>query len=246
MTGSVIDLDRVSVVLGGRTVVDSVSVQVSERRLGILGANGSGKSTLARVIGGLITPTTGRAVVAGIDPARDGRAARARIGFCFADPDAQIVMPTVREDVEFSLRRSGLGRQERAERVDAALERFRLTHLADAAAHRLSSGEKQLLSLASTLVREPELVLFDEPTTLLDLRNATEMAGLLRTLTQHVVIISHDLDLLRDCDRLLRLDDGVLTDDGEPDRVITRYRADMTSAEATDRHGVPRSGEAGT
>lgn len=232
MSVPVINLDHVSVTLGGRTIVDSVSLQASERRLGIIGANGSGKSTLARVIGGLIVPTTGRAVVAGVDPARDGRAARAQIGFCFADPDAQIVMPTVREDIEFSLRRSGLGKDERAMRVDEALERFGLTHLADAAAHRLSSGEKQLLSLAATLVREPALVICDEPTTLLDLRNATEMATLLRTLTEHLVIISHDLDLVATCERVIRLDDGRLTDDGEPGAVIARYRADMAGERA--------------
>lgn len=81
MSVPVINLDHVSVTLGGRTIVDSVSLQASERRLGIIGANGSGKSTLARVIGGLIVPTAGRAVVAGVDPARDGRAARAQIGF---------------------------------------------------------------------------------------------------------------------------------------------------------------------
>lgn len=141
-------------------------------------------------------------------------------------------MPTVREDIEFSLRRSSLGKDERATRVDEALERFGLTHLADAAAHRLSSGEKQLLSLAATLVREPALVICDEPTTLLDLRNATEMATLLRTLTEHLVIISHDLDLVATCERVIRLDDGRLTDDGEPDAVIARYRADMAGERA--------------
>lgn len=232
MNSAIIELDQVSVVLGGRTIVDSVSLQVSERRLGIIGANGSGKSTLARVIGGLIAPTSGRAVVAGVDPARNGREARAQIGFCFADPDAQIVMPTVREDIEFSLRRSGLSKEARAARVEEALARFGLAHLADAAAHRLSSGEKQLLSLAATLVREPALVICDEPTTLLDLRNATEMAALLQTLTEHLVIVSHDLDLVADCDRVIRLDDGRLTDDGLPGQVIARYRADMAGERA--------------
>ena len=224
----VIDLLDVTVVLGGRRVVDRVSLHVTEHRLGIIGANGSGKSTLARVIAGLVTATSGRVRVAGLDPAHDGRAARERIGFCFADPDAQIIMPTVREDVEFSLRRSGLDKTARAARVAQELERFGLSHLADAAAHRLSSGEKQLLALASTLVREPALVICDEPTTLLDLRNATEMAEVLYGLPEQLVIVSHDLALLERCERVIRLDDGLLTDDGAPGEVIDRYRHDMS------------------
>lgn len=237
-TPPVIELDEVGVVLGGRAILDRISLIVTGRRLGVIGANGSGKSTLARVIGGLMAPTSGRVLVAGVDPARDGRSARARIGFTFADPDAQIVMPTVREDVDFSLRRSGLDKAERAERVAEALERFGLTALGDAPAHRLSSGEKQLLALASSLVRRPRLLICDEPTTLLDLRNAREMAALLETLTEHgtlrpsapppaLVIVSHDLDLVGSCDRVIRLDEGALTDDGPPAEVIERYRHDM-------------------
>lgn len=226
---AIIELEDVSVVLGERTVLHRVTLTVTERRLGVIGANGSGKSTLARVIGGLTAPTSGRALVAGTDPARDGRSARALIGFTFADPDAQIVMPTVREDVDFSLRRSGLERSERAERVAQTLARFGLGDLGDAPAHRLSSGEKQLLALASSLVRRPRLVICDEPTTLLDLRNAREMAALLDTLPEHVVIVSHDLDLVGSCDRVIRLDEGVVTDDGPSAAVIDRYRHDMGS-----------------
>ena len=224
-----IRLEGVSVVLGGRTILDRISLTVTERRLGVIGANGSGKSTLARVIGGLTTPTEGRVDVAGVDPARDGRSARARIGFTFSDPDAQIVMPTVREDVEFSLRRSGLDRAERDRRVEAVLEQFGLSALRDAPAHRLSSGEKQLLALASSLVRRPRLLICDEPTTLLDLRNAREMGAVLHGLEEQLVILSHDLELVGSCDRVIRLDDGVLTDDGPPGRVIDRYRHDMGS-----------------
>src|SRR5690606_11863881 len=108
-------------------------------------------------------PTSGAIRVVGINPVRDGRVARSRIGFCFSDPDAQIIMPTVREDVDFSLRRSGLARDVRAARVSSTLERFGLAHLADAPAHRLSSGEKQLLALAASLVRDPDLLICDEP-----------------------------------------------------------------------------------
>jgi biotin transport system ATP-binding protein len=241
VTGALIELHEVTVVAGGRPVLNRVSVTTSERRIGVIGPNGSGKSTLARVLGGLTAPTSGAVRVVGIDPVRDGRLARSRIGFCFADPDAQIVMPTVREDVEFSLRRSGLDRDTRAARVTSALERFGLSHLADAPAHRLSGGEKQLLALAASLVREPDLLICDEPTTLLDLRNARAMAAVLWGLTQAgtgstvspgwsspaLVVVSHDLDLVGECDRVIRLEDGGLVDDGPPHEVIERYRHDM-------------------
>ena len=130
------------------------------------------------------------------------------------------------EDVAFSLRRSGSpassGRLASTRRCTV-----RSGRPADAPAHLLSSGEKQLLALASTLVREPALVICDEPTTLLDLRNAGEMAATIDSLTEHLVIVSHDLDLVAGCDRVIRLDDGVLTDDGPPGPVIDRYRRAM-------------------
>ena len=92
---------------GDRSVLREVSLTLTERRIGIVGSNGSGKSTLARMINGLVTPTSGRVVVDGLDVAKKGAAVRRRVGFVFTDPDNQIVMPTVAEDLAFSLRRSG-------------------------------------------------------------------------------------------------------------------------------------------
>ena len=91
----------------GRTVLEGIDVRLSEPRVGIVGANGSGKSTFARMLNGLVLPTAGRVLVDGLDTRTDGREVRRRVGFCFTDPDAQIVMPTVGEDVAFGLRRRG-------------------------------------------------------------------------------------------------------------------------------------------
>ena len=102
---------------GDRTVLDGIDLTLTERRVGIVGANGSGKSTLARMINGLVVPSAGAVTVDGFDTAKKGREVRKRVGFVFTDPDHQIVMPTVAEDVAFSLRRSGLGKAERADRV---------------------------------------------------------------------------------------------------------------------------------
>lgn len=105
-----IRLDRVSVVLTGRPVLRDVSLDLDEPRVALIGPNGSGKSTLARLLNGLVLPTEGTVTVDGLDTRREGRAVRRRVGFVFTDPDSQIVMPTVAEDVAFSLKRHRLPR----------------------------------------------------------------------------------------------------------------------------------------
>ena len=135
-----IELSGVSHRYGERMVLRDVDLLLGERRIGIVGANGSGKSTLARLLNGLVVPTSGTVRVDGLDTRRAGAAVRRRVGFVFTDPDAQIVMPTVAEDVSFSLRRSGLDRAARTRRVTEVLERFGLADHADHAAHLLSGG----------------------------------------------------------------------------------------------------------
>ena len=102
-----------------RLVLRDVSVTLSEQRVGVIGANGSGKSTFVRLLNGLVLPAEGTVSVHGLDTRKQGREVRRRVGFCFTDPDAQIVMPTVAEDVAFGLRRRGLGKAEVAARVGA-------------------------------------------------------------------------------------------------------------------------------
>lgn len=163
--------DRVSHSFGERVVLKDVSLTLTERRVGILGANGSGKSTLARMINGLVLPDHGAVRVDGLDTKKSARAVRRKVGFVFTDPDRQILMPTVAEDIELSLSRHRLSRDERRQRAREVLDRFGLSGHADHPAHLLSGGQKQLLALAAVLVTEPAVVVADEPTTLLDLRN---------------------------------------------------------------------------
>lgn len=207
-----------------RPVLRDVDVVLSEQRIGVVGANGSGKSTFARMLNGLVVPSTGRVTVDGLDTATDGKAVRKRVGFCFSDPDSQIVMPTVAEDVAFSLRRRGLSKAEIAERVAVVLEAHGLAGHADHPAHLLSGGQKQLLALSSILVTEPDLLVMDEPTTLLDLRNTRRIAELVAGLPQQVVLVTHHLDLLADFDRVLVFDDTRLVRDGDPAEAVRFYR----------------------
>lgn len=216
--------DEVGCRFGDTQVLEGVTLTLTERRIGVVGANGSGKSTLVRLINGLVTPTTGTVHVNGLSVAREAREVRRQVGFVFTNPDNQIVMPTVREDVEFSLRRFKLPAVEARARVDAALERFGITALADRPAHSLSGGQKQLLALTSVLVADPSIVIADEPTTLLDARNARLVAEHLAALPQHVIVVSHQLELLEDFDRVIVVDDGRIAADDAPAAALNFYR----------------------
>jgi biotin transport system ATP-binding protein len=210
-----------------RTVLRDVTVALPDHRVGIVGANGSGKSTFARLLNGLVLPTRGAVRVDGLDTRTEGRQVRRRVGFCFTNPDAQIVMPTVREDVAFGLRRRGLSRDEVRIRVAEVLDRFGLASHADHPAHLLSGGQKQLLALASVLVTEPSVIVLDEPTTLLDLRNARLVADHLDRLGQQVVLVTHHLELLDGFDRVLVFDEARLVHDGPPVEAVAAYRGLM-------------------
>ena len=224
-----IEFEGASVSYDDTTVLEPLTVRLEERRIGIIGSNGSGKSTTVRLINGLITPTTGRVLFDGLDPTRDGKAIRKRVGFVFADAESQIVMPQVADDVAFSLRRFKLPRAEVQARVADVLERFDLADKATNSPHTLSGGEKQMLALASVLVIQPDTVIADEPTTLLDLRNRRRIINELLKLEQQLLVVTHDLEMLEEFDRVLCINDGKLAYDGTPDAAITAYIEMMES-----------------
>jgi biotin transport system ATP-binding protein len=224
-----IELREVGHAYGERTVLRGLDLRLTERRIGVIGANGSGKSTVARLLTGLVLPTEGAVLVDGLDTRTDLRAVRRRVGFVFQDPDAQIVHPTVAEDVAFGLENQGVPPAERAERVAEVLDRYGLAGHADHPAHLLSGGQKQLLAIAGVLVMRPARVVFDEPTTLLDLVNARRVARVIAELDQHVVVVTHDLPLLEEFDRVLVVDDGRVVADAPPAEAVAAYTALMAS-----------------
>ena len=144
------------------------------------------------------------------------------MGGVVTDPDAQIVMPTGAEDVAYSLR--GVPADERAAVVRRALAARGLAEHADHPAHLLSGGQKQLLALTSVLAAGPRLVVADEPTTLLDLRNTRRVAAELASLPQQVVLVSHDLALMDAMDRVLVVDGGRVVADDAPGPAVAHYR----------------------
>ncbi|ALE75445.1 cobalt ABC transporter ATP-binding protein [Pseudonocardia sp. EC080610-09] len=219
-----IEFDGIGHRYGERVVLDGVDLTLPQQRVALVGANGSGKSTLARTVNGLVRPTAGSVRVDGRDPARQGAAVRRRVGFVFSDPDSQIVMPTAGEDVAFSLRRTVRNRAERSRLAAEKLTEFGLGDHVEHPAHQLSGGQKQLLALCAVLVLDPDVLVCDEPTTLLDLRNKRAFAERLAGLRQQVLLATHDLDLLDGFDRVIVLDGGRVVADDEPGPAVAYYR----------------------
>ena len=207
----------------GRPVLQEIDLDLVEHRIGVIGANGSGKSTLARTLNGLVLPDRGKVSLGEWNTREHARRIRRRVGFVFSDAANQIIMPTVAEDVEIGLRRLVPDRRDRDRRVDAALERYGLVGHRDHPGHLLSGGQKQLLALASVLVTEPEVVVFDEPTTLLDLRNTRMVHRTIAALEQQVILFTHDLDLLEGFDRVVVIDAGRVVFDGKPHASVEYY-----------------------
>ncbi|WNV76894.1 energy-coupling factor ABC transporter ATP-binding protein [Geodermatophilus sp. DSM 44513] len=227
--GRGVELQGVGHRYGDRAVLSGIDLRLTESRIGVVGANGSGKSTLARLLNGLVLPTEGRVLVDGLDTRTQVRAVRRRVGFVFQDPDAQIVHPTVAEDVGYGLENQGVPPEERAVRVAEVLGRYGLAGHADHPAHLLSGGQKQMLAIAGVLVMQPARIVFDEPTTLLDLVNARRVAELIAGLEQQVVVVTHQLDLLDGFDRVLVVDGGRVVEDAPPGPAVAGYRTLMAA-----------------
>lgn len=223
-----ITFDQVSVVAGNRTILHPFTLTLTEPVISVVGANGSGKSTFARLINGLVTPMNGVVRLGEaprqLDTVREGAAVRQRVGFVFTDANAQLIMPTALEDISLSLRKSHRSRTEREQAARNHLKNVGLAHLAEQSIHALSGGQKQLLALTSVLATDPDILVADEPTTLLDLRNAKLISDRLCALTQQVVIVTHDLELAARAHRTLVLEEGRIVWDGAPNEAIAHYR----------------------
>lgn len=209
----------------GRTVLEPTSLELDEHRVAVIGGNGSGKSTLVRLINGLLTPAEGHVSVDGLDVARHGAQVRRRVGFCFTDPAAQLVMPTCVEDIELSLRRL-LSRRGRRARALEILDRYGLSEQADQSVHTLSGGQKQMVAMAGVLATEPSILIADEPTTLLDRANSRRITEMLFGLPQMLVLVTHDMSLALACDRALVVRDGRVAFDGPASDAVEFYEAD--------------------
>ncbi|MBG6085763.1 energy-coupling factor ABC transporter ATP-binding protein [Zhihengliuella flava] len=208
-----------------RTLLAPTTLSLTEPRIAVVGANGSGKSTLLKLINGLVRPTAGEVRVGGYSTTAEPKRVRRLTGFLFTDPAAQLVMPVVVEDVELSLKATVKDRQERRSRALATLSALGISHLAERSVFDLSGGERQLVALASVLAAGQRLLVADEPTTLLDLRNQALLERTLDTLEQQVIYATHDLDFAARADRVLVVDSGAVVYDGDAGAGLEAYRA---------------------
>lgn len=226
-----IEISGVSHAFDGRSVLRGVSLTLAESRIAIIGANGSGKTTLARTLNGLVVPQQGEVRVDGVSARKNGREVRRLVGYVFQNPEHQIVMPTVEEDLAFGLANMNMPKPEIARRVGEMLAAHGLSDRRDSAAHLLSGGEQKLLTLLSVLIMEPRYIIFDEPMNSLDRATRLRLTSLMHGLRQTVITITHDLDLVADYDRAILMHEGAVAADGKPAEVIRRY-IEMTGSPA--------------
>jgi cobalt/nickel transport system ATP-binding protein len=221
---------------GQHTILDQAQFALYPgERLCLVGPNGAGKSTLLQILVGLLTPQAGSVVAFGRERHNepDFLEVRRRAGLVFQDPDDQLFCPTVAEDVAFGLLNLGKSRREAATIVEATLDRLGLAHLRDRVTHKLSGGEKRLVTLAAVLAMEPDVLLLDEPTNALDERTYARLIQILLELPQAMVVVSHDPHFRRAIGtRGVALSEGRLTALDETSRTDARIEMRALSPRA--------------
>ena len=210
-------------------VLDGVSLDIEEGSfVAVLGHNGSGKSTLAKHLNAILLPSGGKVYVDGIDTADEDKLLdiRRTVGMVFQNPDNQIVANVVEEDVAFAPENLGVSSREIRQRVDDALAAVGMGEFARHAPHLLSGGQKQRIAIAGVLAMEPECIVLDEATAMLDPVGRREVLSAVHRLNREkgitVVLITHHMNEAEDADRVVVMDDGKVIMDGAPRQVFTQ------------------------
>jgi cobalt/nickel transport system ATP-binding protein len=204
----------------GRQALFGVDLLVRRgERVAVLGPNGAGKTTLVLHLNGILTGGAGSVRIGGLEVRAGDRAGlreiRRRVGIVFQDPDDQLFLPTVRDDVAFGPANLGLRGAELDRRVHAALDAVGMTGAADRAPHHLSFGERRRVAVATVLAMDPQVLVLDEPSSNLDPASRRELADVLRSLDVTVLMVTHDLPYaLELCPRAVVLSGGIVVADG--------------------------------
>ncbi|WP_433688430.1 energy-coupling factor ABC transporter ATP-binding protein [Micromonospora carbonacea] len=204
----------------GHVALDGVDLTVARgERVALLGPNGAGKTTLVLHLNGILTAAAGTVSVGGLTVGRDRDTLaeiRRRVGIVFQDPDDQLFLPTVAEDVAFGPANLGLRGAELAARVDEALAAVGMGGHRDRAPHHLSFGQRRRVAVATVLAMHPEILVLDEPSSNLDPAARRELAEILRDLPVTLLMVTHDLPYARElCDRSVILDSGRIVVDAD-------------------------------
>jgi len=229
MPDAMLDIQNVSFSYeeDGKKAVDGVSLSVPRGAfVAVLGQNGSGKSTLAKLMNGLYRPLSGTVLVDNMSTADEDKTyqLRRKAGMVFQNPDNQLVATMVREDVAFGLENIGVPTEEMPERIDAALRSVGMLEYADRAPHLLSGGQKQRVAIAGILAMQPEAIIFDEATAMLDPSGRQEVFGTVRRLNREqgltVVWITHFMEEAALCGYIHVMHEGKLVLSGTPEEVF--------------------------
>lgn len=208
----------------GHAALDGVDLHIHPgERVALLGPNGAGKTTLVLHLNGILTPTSGEVSVSGLPVTREHLLdVRRRVGIVFQDPDDQLFMTTVAQDVAFGPRNLGLAPAEVDQRVSDALEAVGMGDVADRAPHHLSFGQKRRVAVATVLAMRPEILVLDEPSSNLDPASRRELAEIVDGLDITVLMVTHDLPYaLQLCERSVVLSEGRVVADGATREVLS-------------------------
>ena len=207
-----------------RTILEDISFEIEENEsVGIIGANGSGKTTLFKLILGLEKPKSGEITVDNLKVKKENfREIRKKIGFLFQDSDNQLFMNSVEDEISFALNNYGLEEKIINERVDNVLKKLDIEHLKNRMIIKLSGGEKKLVSIASVLAMDPEILLLDEPSNTLDPRYRRIVIDILNTINCTKIIAAHDLSLIsKTCSKVLLIHDGKIVKAGKTNDILS-------------------------
>ena len=235
MDNFMIDIDNVTFKYAsteeqeGKVVIKGVNLKVSKGEfVVVLGHNGSGKSTIAKHINALLTPSSGTVLVDGMDTKDQQNLwdIRSKAGMVFQNPDNQLVATIVEEDVAFGPENLGVDPKEIRKRVDDSLAKVGMSEYKRHAPHLLSGGQKQRVAIAGVLAMQPDCIVFDEPTAMLDPSGRKEVINNIKELNkQHnitIVLITHYMDLAAQADRIIVVDDGQIRMEGTPREVFSK------------------------
>ncbi len=227
---SAIKVSNVSFSYGDeKNVLKNISLEVGQGEfLAVVGKNGSGKSTLARLINGLLTPKEGDIEVFGLNT-KDKKShfeIRKSCGIVFQNPDNQMVASIVEDDVAFGPENIGLSRAEIGERIEFALKATDILEFRNSSASRLSGGQKQRVAISGVLALKPKILILDESTSMLDPKAREEIMDVVKKLRKEenmtVMVITHYMDEVVDCDRVVVLNNGEVVDIGSPTEIFNK------------------------
>ena len=231
MADCTIQFENVSLSLNARKLLNGVSLDIQEQRVGVIGRNGSGKTSFARLLSGLLAPSSGRVRVNGNDLFKHRAAALKTVGILFQNPDHQIIFPTVLEELSFGLTQQGQRKAEAMQNATKILQQFDRLDWAERTIATLSQGQRHLVCLLSVLAMAPPLLVLDEPFAGLDLPTKTYLQNLLYGLDQSVLHITHDLQALTEYERVIWLEKGQVVGDGLPKHIIPNFENAMAQIE---------------